>query len=80
MQTDMFDEVAADLLSGIMSTDETGRITEFAEKPKQPKSTNASMGIYVFKWSVLKKYLEMDEADPKSENDFGKNIIPIRSR
>ena len=61
---------------GIMNTREDGSIYEFEEKPKQPKSTNASMGIYVFKWSVLKKYLEMDEADPKSENDFGKNIIP----
>ena len=61
---------------GIMNTREDGSIYEFEEKPKKPKSTNASMGIYVFKWSVLKKYLEMDEADPKSENDFGKNIIP----
>ena len=60
---------------GIMNTREDGSIYEFEEKPKQPKSTNASMGIYVFKWSVLKKYLEMDEADPKSENDFGKNVI-----
>ena len=61
---------------GIMNTREDGSIYEFEEKPKQPKSTNASMGIYVFKWSVLKKFLEDDEADPKSENDFGKNIIP----
>ena len=61
---------------GIMNTREDGSIYEFEEKPKQPKSTNASMGISVFKWSVLKKYLEMDEADPKSENDFGKNVIP----
>ena len=61
---------------GIMNTNEDGSIYEFEEKPKQPKSTNASMGIYVFKWSVLKKYLEMDEADRKSENDFGKNVIP----
>ena len=61
---------------GIMNTREDGSIYEFEEKPKQPKSTNASMGIYVFKWSVLKKYLEMDEADPKSENYFGKNVIP----
>ena len=61
---------------GIMNTREDGSIYEFEEKPKQPKSTNASMGIYVFKWSVLKKYLEMDEADRKSENDFGKNVIP----
>ncbi len=61
---------------GIMNTREDGSIYEFEEKPKHPKSTNASMGIYVFKWSVLKKFLEADEVDPKSENDFGKNIIP----
>ncbi len=61
---------------GIMNTREDDSIYEFEEKPKKPKSTNASMGIYVFNWSVLKKYLEMDEQDPKSENDFGKNIIP----
>ena len=61
---------------GIMNTREDGSIYEFEEKPKHPKSTNASMGIYVFKWSVLKKFLEDDEADPKSENDFGKNVIP----
>ncbi len=61
---------------GIMNTREDGSIYEFEEKPKKPKSTNASMGIYVFKWSVLKKFLEEDEADPSSENDFGKNIIP----
>ena len=61
---------------GIMNTREDGSIYEFEEKPKQPKSTNASMGIYVFKWSVLKKFLEEDEADPNSENDFGKNVIP----
>ena len=61
---------------GIMNTNDDMSIYEFEEKPKHPKSTNASMGIYVFKWSVLKKFLEADEADPKSENDFGKNIIP----
>ena len=61
---------------GIMNTREDGSIYEFEEKPKQPKSTNASMGIYVFKWSVLKQFLEADEADPTSENDFGKNVIP----
>lgn len=61
---------------GIMNTHEDGTIYEFEEKPKKPKSTNASMGIYIFKWSVLREYLERDEADPKSENDFGKNIIP----
>ena len=61
---------------GIMNTREDGSIYEFEEKPKEPKSTNASMGIYVFKWSVLKAFLEADEADRTSENDFGKNVIP----
>ena len=61
---------------GIMNTNPDGSIYEFEEKPKQPKSNNASMGIYIFKWAVLKKYLIDDENDPKSENDFGKNIIP----
>ncbi len=61
---------------GILATDEEGRITEFQEKPKEPKSNQASMGIYIFKWSKLKEYLERDEADPASSNDFGKNIIP----
>ncbi len=61
---------------GIMSVDEHMRITEFAEKPKEPKSNLASMGIYVFTWQKLREYLTEDEADPASENDFGKNIIP----
>lgn len=61
---------------GIMSTDETGRITEFEEKPKNATSNKASMGVYVFTWSKLRKYLEEDEIDPNSSNDFGKNIIP----
>ena len=61
---------------GIMNTNPDGSIYEFEEKPKHPKSNNASMGIYVFKWSVLKKFLIDDENDPSSENDFGKNIIP----
>ena len=61
---------------GLMVTDETDRITEFQEKPKNPKSNLASMVIYIFKWDILKKYLEEDEADPNSENDFGNNIIP----
>ena len=61
---------------GIMNTREDGSIYEFEEKPKHPKSTNASMGIYIFKWSVLRAFLEADEADRTSENDFGKNIIP----
>lgn len=61
---------------GIMNTHTDGKVYEFEEKPKQPKSTNASMGIYIFTWSVLRKYLIEDENDPQSENDFGKNIIP----
>ncbi|MCD7747941.1 MAG: glucose-1-phosphate adenylyltransferase [Firmicutes bacterium] len=61
---------------GIMNTDETGRIYEFEEKPKHPKSTKASMGIYIFSADVLIEYLRRDEADPASQNDFGKNIIP----
>ena len=61
---------------GVMSYDENKRITEFAEKPKQPKSNHASMGVYIFKKDVLKRELIRDEADPDSQNDFGKNIIP----
>lgn len=61
---------------GIMNTDNENRITEFEEKPKKPKSTKASMGIYIFSWDKLRKYLIEDENNPNSENDFGKNIIP----
>ena len=61
---------------GIMNTDESGRIVEFEEKPKNPKSTHASMGIYLFNRSVLKEYLIRDENTEGSSNDFGKNIIP----
>ena len=61
---------------GIMSTDENHAITEFEEKPAKPKSNLASMGVYIFTWEVLKQYLIADEADPASENDFGKNVIP----
>ncbi len=61
---------------GIMTADAEGRITEFAEKPAEPKSNLASMGVYVFSWPVLKRYLTMDERNPESSNDFGKNIIP----
>ena len=61
---------------GIMNTNPDNSVYEFEEKPKQPKSTNASMGIYIFNWQKLRKYLIEDEADPKSSNDFGKNIIP----
>ena len=59
-----------------MVTDEDDRITEFQEKPKDPKSNLASMGIYIFNWDILKQYLIEDEADQESENDFGNNIIP----
>ena len=61
---------------GIRNTRENGEIFEFEEKPKHPKSTNASMGIYIFTYEKLRKYLIDDEANPNSENDFGKNIIP----
>ena len=61
---------------GIMNTDSKGRILEFEEKPPHPKSTQASMGVYIFKTDKLIRYLEMDEADPDSSNDFGKNVIP----
>ena len=61
---------------GLMVTDENDRISEFQEKPKNPKSNLASMGIYIFNWDILKKYLTEDENDPNSENDFGKNVIP----
>ena len=61
---------------GILATDEEGCITSFEEKPKQPKSNTASMGIYIFKWDVLRRELIADEKDEKSSNDFGKNIIP----
>jgi glucose-1-phosphate adenylyltransferase len=61
---------------GIMNVDDKDNIVEFQEKPKQPKSNLASMGIYVFSWQKLREYLVNDEADPASSNDFGKNIIP----
>lgn len=61
---------------GIMDTDEKGFIYRFTEKPKKPESDLASMGIYIFTWQKLKKYLIEDEKNPKSEKDFGKNIIP----
>ena len=61
---------------GILNTNPDNSIYEFEEKPKHPKSTNASMGIYVFNWSVLRDALIADEDDEKSSNDFGKNIIP----
>ena len=61
---------------GILNTNPDNSIYEFEEKPAKPKSTNASMGIYVFNWSVLREALIADEENPNSSNDFGKNIIP----
>ena len=61
---------------GIMNVDDDGTIVEFEEKPKEPKSNLASMGIYIFSYDALKRYLTDDEHDPNSDNDFGKNIIP----
>jgi len=62
---------------GIMNTNVDLDIIEFEEKPKDPKSNLASMGIYIFKWPVLKTFLEMDDKNPESSNDFGKDIIPL---
>ncbi len=62
---------------GIMNTEDDNRIYEFEEKPKNPKSTKASMGIYIFSWDKLRAYLIRDEEDKTSSNDFGKNIIPL---
>lgn len=61
---------------GLMFTDDDGRITAFEEKPKNPKSNKASMGVYMFTWSKLRQYLIDDENNPDSSNDFGKNVIP----
>lgn len=61
---------------GIMNTDSEGRIVEFEEKPKMPKSNLASMGIYIFNWKTLSKCLIEDEMNLMSSHDFGKNIIP----
>ena len=60
----------------ITANPDDGRIEKFTEKPEKPDSNLASMGIYIFNWDILKKYLTEDEADPNSENDFGKNVIP----
>ncbi|HYK75037.1 MAG TPA: glucose-1-phosphate adenylyltransferase, partial [Pseudoneobacillus sp.] len=62
---------------GIMNTDEDLRITEFEEKPDEPKSNLASMGIYIFRWDVLKEFLDRDDANPASSHDFGKDVIPL---
>ena len=61
---------------GILNTKEDGTIYEFEEKPQKPKSTLASMGIYVFSAEKLYKYLEEDNFDPSSSNDFGKDVLP----
>ena len=61
---------------GIMNTRDDLSVYEFEEKPKAPKNNLASMGIYIFNWKTLKKYLREDEADKTSKNDFGMNIIP----
>lgn len=61
---------------GIMNTRDDLSVYEFEEKPKNPKNNLASMGIYIFNWKTLKKYLKEDEADKTSKNDFGMNIIP----
>ena len=65
---------------GLMVADETDRISEFQEKPKNPKSNLASMGIYIFNWDILKKYLTEDEMNPESSNDFGNDVIPALLR
>ncbi len=61
---------------GIMNLRDDNSVYEFEEKPENPKSTKASMGVYIFTWDVLEKYLIEDENNPESQNDFGKNIIP----
>jgi glucose-1-phosphate adenylyltransferase len=61
---------------GIMNTDGKGRIVEFEEKPKKPKSNLASMGIYIFSWKLMRKMLVEDMNNPESDHDFGKDIIP----
>jgi len=65
---------------GILTIDGDGRITKFAEKPAQPDSNLASMGVYIFNWATLKQALISDADDYQSANDFGKNIIPQQLR
>lgn len=62
---------------GILNTYENGKIYEFEEKPKNPRSTLASMGVYIFNWKILREYLIRDDSCQGSENDFGKNILPM---
>lgn len=61
---------------GLMFIDDDSKITAFEEKPKNPKSNKASMGVYMFTWKTLRKYLLDDEANENSSNDFGKDVIP----
>ncbi|MFT5875077.1 MAG: glucose-1-phosphate adenylyltransferase [Clostridium sp.] len=61
---------------GIMNTTTDNKIYEFEEKPQDPKSNMASMGVYIFNWKFLKNFLKDDENNKHSSNDFGKNIIP----
>lgn len=61
---------------GIMNTNDTGRIIDFEEKPTEPKSNLASMGIYIFNWKLLRQLLQNDIVDSNSNHDFGKDIIP----
>lgn len=61
---------------GIIQTNDEDQMIDFVEKPTHPTSTKASMGVYIFDWDFLKKYLIEDEEDKESKNDFGKNIIP----
>lgn len=65
---------------GIMNTNEQMEIIEFEEKPANPKSNLASMGIYMFNWPLLKEYLQIDNANPHSSHDFGKDVIPLLLR
>ncbi len=65
---------------GIMNINPDGSIYQFEEKPENPKSNHASMGVYIFRWDVLRKYLIEDEEDETSNNDFGKNVIPALLR
>ena len=61
---------------GLMFVNDDGSISEFEEKPKNPRSNKASMGVYIFTWEILRKYLIEDEANPDSGNDFGHDVIP----
>lgn len=62
---------------GIINVDAEGKIVEFEEKPENPKNNLASMGIYMFNWKVLRDYLIKDDENPASDNDFGKNVLPL---